>query len=112
MIKVVNLRSYVAARGETVIRVDRSTPLGNPFPLNLYTRQESIAKYRRWLWSKIQYQDTQVIDALNKIVRCALLKDTVILGCWCKPKACHGDVVKACVDWWLTMLNQGKGGKS
>jgi hypothetical protein len=25
--------------------------------------------------------------------------EDIVLGCHCKPLACHGDIVKACVLW-------------
>lgn len=66
-----------------------ASALGNPFTLEQYSREEAIKKYRRWLWDKIKAEDAPVLAALS-----ALDEDSV-LACWCKPKACHGDVVLA-----------------
>lgn len=54
---------------------------GNPFSLDKYTRTEAIEKYREWI-------KTQP-DLLKKLPE---LKGKT-LGCWCKPKECHGDVL-------------------
>ncbi len=26
---------------------------------------------------------------------------TIVLTCWCKPEACHGDVIVNCVNWLI-----------
>lgn len=74
--------------------------LGNPFgvqPHGLYTREESIAKYELWLEAKIAVRDTAVCNALNEIWKAAK-QGEVELECFCKPLACHGDVVKLVVE--------------
>lgn len=45
------------------------------------TREESIEKYRQW-----------ILTQGHLLVRIGELKGKV-LGCWCKPAACHGDVL-------------------
>jgi putative DNA primase/helicase len=70
--------------------IDRSSQFGNPFKLEkdggeYETREESIQKYREWFADKIRNDPDfrQAVDDLRG--------DT--LGCWCKPEACHGDVI-------------------
>lgn len=50
------------------------------------TRAEVLAKYRAWL-----------LDNPYLLARLPLLKDKV-LGCWCKPDTCHGDVLAELVN--------------
>lgn len=74
--------------------------LGNPFgvkPHGPYTREESISRYAAWLEQKITDRDKSVCAALNEIWRAAKQGD-VELECFCKPLACHGDVVKRVVE--------------
>jgi len=65
--------------------------LGNPFNLKRYTLEESLARYRRWLW------DTpEALEALP-----TLRGQTVV--CWCRTlsgagHACHGDVINAALE--------------
>jgi hypothetical protein len=67
------------------VYIGRPGPYGNPFRIGRDgTREEVIAKYKALLET-----DTE----LQKAVR--LLKGKV-LGCWCKPLPCHGDVI---VEW-------------
>lgn len=67
------------------VYIGRPSVWGNPFKLGVHgsTREEVIAKYETWLLGKD-----------NKWLRDKLpeLKGK-ILGCWCAPKACHGDVL-------------------
>lgn len=64
------------------IRIDRTTKWGNPFVVNKDgTRKEVIAKYRIWLRTQpLLLKDIHELEGK-------------VLGCWCKPKPCHGDVL-------------------
>jgi hypothetical protein len=54
----------------------------NPFKLGKDgTREEIMVKYRKWLMSRP--------DLLERIPE---LRGKV-LGCWCAPQACHGDIL-------------------
>jgi hypothetical protein len=69
--------------------IGRPSKWGNPFEIGKDgTRIEVIQKYEEYLLSNPE-----------------LLKDLEelrgkVLGCWCKPSACHGDVL-------VKLLNQG-----
>jgi len=64
------------------IRIDRQTEWGNPFIIGRDgTREQVIEKYRRWLLTQKQL-----------LAKIHTLKGKV-LGCWCKPAACHGDIL-------------------
>lgn len=74
-------------REEYDVLIDRSTVLGNPFIVGVDgTREEVIALYeshaREMLesgtWNKQWFLDTLRGKRL---------------GCWCAPRACHGDVL-------------------
>ena len=78
--------------------IDRRTVLGNPFNLTEYSRQESVQNYRRWLWRKIKTRDAAVCRKLKELKKLAMAGDLNLL-CHCKPKACHGDIIKAALEW-------------
>lgn len=64
------------------VYIGRPSKWGNPFVIGKHgSREEVIEKYKNWLLN-------------NKILMLSLpqLKDK-ILGCWCAPLACHGDVL-------------------
>ena len=69
------------------VRIDRGSIWGNPFRIGPHgTRYQVIEKYRAWI--KLQ-------PAL--MARLPELQGKV-LGCWCKPSACHGDVLAELAD--------------
>lgn len=53
----------------------------NPFPAKFFGRDECIEAYRQYIISK-----PELLQDLHE------LKGKV-LGCWCKPDKCHGDVL-------------------
>ncbi len=59
--------------------------LGNPYPLSEYTRDESIGLFRRDFEARIA-NDEEFKAAVEKLAGKRL-------GCFCKPAACHGDVI-------------------
>jgi hypothetical protein len=70
--------------------------LGNPFRSGRDgTRDEAIAKYRRWLWNEINAR-TVVWDKLCVL---ALAQEELVLLCHCAPLRCHAEVVRSAVQW-------------
>lgn len=86
----------------------KGSALANPFKLayssNAEERDRIIAKYRTWLWQKVQEKDTSVMAELYQLKQQAQAEDVNLL-CFCKrPErevACHGDVIKSCLEWML-----------
>ena len=66
--------------------------LGNPFTAKKYPGK-AIDLYKDWIVDRIKHSDWRVIDELLRIHEMSLKKDEVTLGCWCKPKDCHVDVI-------------------
>ena len=89
----------------------KGSVLGNPHPVkprkcaicNMYhERGETIPLYKQWLWTQMQDENGAVMQELKRIARLVQAGKDVRLGCWCKPAACHGDVVKAAVEYLIT----------
>lgn len=69
------------------VYIGRPSKWGNPFVIGRDgNRQEVIAKYKTW----IQTRPALLADIPQ-------LKGKV-LGCYCKPYACHGDVLAELAD--------------
>lgn len=70
------------------------SPLANPIPLakdTLEERQANLALYERWL--EVQKEKNKaVIAELVRLKELAAQGD-LYLGCWCKPKICHCDII-------------------
>ena len=63
--------------------IGRPSTLGNPFTIGKDgTREEVIAKFERWAW-----HSSEVMETIER------LPEDAVLGCWCKPQPCHGDVI-------------------
>ncbi len=80
------------------VYIGRGSKWGNPFSHKEGTqakevvgsREEAIEKFEEYL-----LENKDLLDCLGE------LKGKV-LGCWCKPKSCHGDIL-------LKYANQSKG---
>lgn len=84
--KVVNLRT-----DKYTHYIGRGSVFGNPFKIGKDgNREEVIKKFER-------YAREYVINIIASIPKNA------ILGCYCKPKACHGDVI---IKIWKELHNE------
>lgn len=98
MIHVTNKR-----HGGAGAYVGRPSALGNPFRIGPDgPRDAVIAKYREWLWDKIQTQDEAVMRELYSLRRIHRVTGDLNLVCWCAPEACHADVIKSALEWMET----------
>jgi len=86
-VRVENKKTY---NGDGFI-IDRATPLGNPF--RGIPRDISIDKYRDWLEDKLDDWNPTSQYFLQIYETCREEK-SVVLICNCKPKRCHGDIIK------------------
>ncbi len=97
-----NLRDWISLRGNVYIGRPRIVLIdGNRFPQasdipvdfsNPFkvgddnTLEQSLSKYYRYLRYKL-HTDQNFYDNFME------LRKAKFLGCWCKPNACHGDVI-------------------
>jgi len=79
--------------------VGRPSALGNPFVVGHDgSRQEVIAKYRRWLWARLQEPDSPQEHELRRLLARAAAGELELL-CWCHPLPCHAEVVRGVLVW-------------
>lgn len=100
MIEVIHIKNYGRYKraGYSMFRIGRPSVLGNPFHIGRDgTREQVIELYRQHLWGKLHYNETDYVNAVETIIATAQ-KHPVALVCFCKPKACHGDVIKNIVE--------------
>ena len=75
------------------VYIGRGSKWGNPFHIGKDgTRAEVIEKYQEYILSK-----PELLDALDELIGKRL-------GCHCKPKACHGDVLVGLLDGTIGRL--------
>lgn len=78
------------------VYIGRPSKFGNPFShkegtLALYkcaTRKESIQRFSEWIMNG---DGQHLLDDLHEL-------RGKVLGCWCKPQPCHGDVLVELVN--------------
>lgn len=92
-------------KSEYDVYIGRGSPWGNPFThikdkttkaeFIVNTREESIEKFREYLYNKISTGEISVQDLLELQGK--------RLGCFCKPKSCHGDVLVEVISTIIKM---------
>lgn len=66
------------------VYIGRGSKWGNPFPITkTNTREQVIAQYKEWI---TEGEGKHLLNDLHELAGKRL-------GCFCKPKACHGDVL-------------------
>jgi Domain of unknown function (DUF4326) len=70
------------------VYIGRPSKWGNPFKIGKDgSREEVIQKYRQWVRTNPMLMTQLATELKGKV-----------LGCWCKPDACHGDVLAELAD--------------
>lgn len=62
--------------------IGRPSRFGNPYSLEEYGREEAVAKYEDYA-----RKNSKLLEWIR------LLPEDAVLGCWCFPRLCHGDVI-------------------
>jgi len=92
---VVNIRKTK----EYDVYIGRPSPFGNPFIIGKDgTRDEVVAKYRPYFYRRMA-RDMLFRAAVHSLAG-------KVLGCYCKPKPCHGDVIAEYLDRPMRVLEK------
>ena len=74
------------------VYIGRGSKWGNPYKLTSEDKRDEVVElYRKHLWKQIKTGEITKEDLLEL--------DGKTLGCFCKPKKCHGDVIASAVKW-------------
>ena len=69
------------------VYIGRPSKWGNPFEIGVDgNRAEVIEKYREWILTQ-----PKMLSELSEL-------KGKILGCWCSPSPCHGDVLVELIE--------------
>ncbi len=78
MTRVVNIKKYTG----DYVYIGRGSIWGNPFKIGKDgTRQEVIIEYEKYVMGR-----PELMADLPRL-------ESQVLGCYCKPKPCHGDIL-------------------
>jgi hypothetical protein len=93
MIKVVNIRNY---KGKMVY-IGRGSVVGNKFIIGKNgDRKEVIKKYEIDLMNEDRNSERW---KFIEILKSRHVKgENIVLGCYCSPLACHGDIIKKIIE--------------
>lgn len=67
------------------VYIGRGSIWGNPFTVEQFGRDECIEKYEQYIRDKLR-NNPELWQELQKL-------EGKVLGCFCKPKRCHGDIL-------------------
>lgn len=96
-IRIVNLRSYHPVMGEVLFKVDRSSPVGNPFYMKDESHRDEVCdKYETYFNAQIK-MNPAFRHYIADIAGTAKSKN-IALGCWCAPKRCHAETIKKFIE--------------
>lgn len=104
MIEIINMRSGEQLKlGVPVIPVDRGTALGNPFYMADETQRDKVCdQYQEYFDKKVKEKtDERFMRELRAIYKIAKEEGGVYLACWCAPKRCHAETIKAFLEQYL-----------
>lgn len=78
----------------------RGSALGNPFKMNGEKDRNKVCdKYEEYFNEEVrEKQNQEMLEQLKHIYRLALSYGNVTIGCYCFPKRCHCDTIKAFVE--------------
>jgi len=89
-----------------VVKIDRSSILGNPFKMSIFKNQISernkvCYEYEEYFNNIIRrYKSNEILSEFDRafieeLYRIYIMsqKDTIYLACWCLPKRCHGETI-------------------
>ncbi len=99
MISVRNLKDVGGYRAQLLkpwqVRVDRSSVLGNPFPMaSEADRVDVCVKYLEYFKDKVRSKDEAFCNELRRLIAIYRKYGVLELYCWCAPKKCHAETIK------------------
>ena len=82
------------------IRVDRSSPLGNPFPMKDESQRDAVCdEYKKFFFSVVDSHDDddhtkRFMEELSYLFDIYESYGQLELFCWCAPKRCHAETIR------------------
>lgn len=106
MIEIFNM--YIIKPSEPYdIKVDRSSPLGNPFSLKFEKDRDIVCdNYHKLFYKRLNSSPEEYKKVKNELQRLKEIyqKYNVLnLYCWCRPKRCHAETIK---EYLIKELNK------
>jgi hypothetical protein len=101
-IRVVNLRNYRLGENEVLVKVDRSSVLGNVYVMRDESMRDEVCdKYAKYFDKKVKVKGSDFRNEVIRIYRMVRDGKDVALGCWCYPKRCHAEYIKEFIERYV-----------
>jgi hypothetical protein len=102
IIEIMNLRRDKPS-GPFDVRVDRSSPLGNPFLMKTEAQRDPVCdQYNEWFRKMvIGKQNPAAVKEMDYLISILKEHGRLRLFCWCAPKRCHAEIIKR----WLEEIS-------
>ena len=85
----------------------RESPLSNKFRTNLsYNLTDVLQLYKSWLYTNFIKGEGEVYEEIMRLITLVKEGKEINIACWCKPKQCHGDIIKEFVDYIIENTNE------
>jgi hypothetical protein len=84
--------TYIGRNMSAYVKGTKGSKWQNPFKISLYNREQCLDLYEQHIEG-----NNVLYDSLEEL-------DGKVLGCWCKPDGCHGDIL-------IKLLNEKKRSK-
>ena len=106
MIEIINLRVEKLSKPYDV-KVDRSSPLGNPFPMRNASKVIDLNMERNRVCDAYKIMFNQAhesganIDMVHETTRLVQIykqHGKLRLFCWCAPQRCHAETIKTYIE--------------
>ena len=97
-IQVVNIYKYEGYIDAIVMR--GKSPLANPYAMMNRSDEERsrvINNFRQFLFKQMQDKNNLQYIEIKRLTDLYNSQGYLVLGCCCKPKPCHADVIKSAI---------------
>ena len=94
---------------EFQVRVDRTSPLGNPFVMNNESERDQVCdRYEEYFNEQIKDKNSAFVQELRRLYKILKKHNKLQLYCWCAPKRCHAETIKKFLLSYYTKENTSK----
>jgi hypothetical protein len=96
MIEIMNLKSGRMTE-KFDMKIDRSSPVGNPTEIDQLHDRNAVCEMFDMDFGR-QMENPYFEAYVQSLVRIYTRHGRLRLWCWCAPKRCHGETIKAFIE--------------
>lgn len=101
-VTIKNLRSTRMTLQPYDVKIDRQSVLGNPFHMHMESQRDDVCdqykKYHADQMTTDHPSGKAFQEEMHRLLELYKQHEQIRLFCWCVPKRCHGETIKAWLD--------------